>query len=121
MNNYYDYNYDYRADNIFQKKHTHTHEYIGSTRIAEMGREAHEHRIAGVSSESIRVPGGHIHEVTTNTTFEDGHIHQVKVRTGIQIPINNEQHVHELKGTTTLDDGHTHNFSIATSAGKTEM
>lgn len=50
---------------------THTHEFLGSTKLAseEEWEEIHNHRFAGVSSEVILVPGGHVHEILVNTDF----------------------------------------------------
>jgi hypothetical protein len=43
-----------------EKLQTHTHEFEASTMLAEQDDERHNHRFAGVTSQAIRVPGGHI-------------------------------------------------------------
>ncbi len=106
--------YDYHATPVKDNRDEHTHEFLGSTHIAEPGREAHNHRFSGFSSRAIVVPGGHVHEIVSNTSFEDGHIHQVIVKTGVEIPVNDGKHIHFVKGMTTSDDGHTHNFRFTT-------
>lgn len=70
--------------------------------------------MAGITSESMMVPGSHVHEISTNTTFDNLHIHRTKVRTSTQIPIGNNKHVHFIRGTTTIDDGHSHDIEIIT-------
>jgi len=97
-----------------QGKQTHTHEFLGSTDMAEMGRNTHNHRFAGISSEVIPVAGGHIHEIVSNTGFNDEHIHQIRIRTGMPIPVGNNHHIHYVQGVTTNDDGHTHRFQFST-------
>ncbi|MDD2409973.1 MAG: YmaF family protein, partial [Bacilli bacterium] len=60
------------------------------------------------------VQNGHIHEIVGNTSFDDMHIHQIRLQTGIQIPVGNNRHVHFANGITTTDDGHTHNLQFTT-------
>lgn len=110
MNNYY-----LREEDMYRRQQEHVHEYYGSTYVAEAGKEAHTHRLAGVSSEAMPVSGGHVHEITGMTTFNDGHIHRFRMRTGMQIPVGANKHVHFVTGVTTLDDGHTHKFEFTTS------
>lgn len=94
---------------------THVHEFLGSTMIAtENGEEAHNHRFAGVTSEVIFVPGGHVHTFMTNTDFFDDHLHEAGGTTGLQVPVNGGRHVHFACGTTTFNDGHDHDFQFAT-------
>lgn len=102
----------YKGNNSGQ---SHTHEFLGSTKLAaeEEGEEIHNHRFAGVSSEVILVPGGHVHEILVNTDFFD-HLHEVGVRTGLQIPVGNGKHVHFAEGNTTFNDGHCHKFQFTT-------
>lgn len=92
---------------------THVHEFVGSVKIAEQNIDPHNHRFAGVSSEEIPVPGGHVHEVLIKTDFYDNHFHEIGGRSGIQIPVGNNRHVHFASGTTTLNDGHVHKFQFA--------
>lgn len=118
----YDWENDHKkCDSKYQDKYvtngsqTHTHEFLGSTKLAseEEGEEVHNHRFAGVSSEVILVPGGHVHQILVNTDFFD-HLHEVGVRTGLQIPVGNGKHVHFAEGNTTFNDGHCHKFQFAT-------
>jgi len=92
---------------------THTHEFLGSTKLAEEGEDRHNHRFAGVTSQVILVSGGHIHEMVVNSDFLD-HLHEVPVRTGLQIPVGNGKHVHFAYGNTTVNDDHCHVFQLAT-------
>lgn len=109
MNNNY-----YGSEDLYRHSQSHTHEYLGGTEVGEMQREPHIHRVAGISSEVIPVSGGHVHKIISNTTFDDEHIHHLKLRTGLQVNIGDNKHVHFVKGVTTLDDGHTHNFEFTT-------
>lgn len=96
---------------------THTHEYQGSTEVVaeEDNEEFHNHRFAGVTSEVIFVPGGHVHTFSGNTDFFDHH-HEVGGTTELPSPLvgDGDKHVHFATGTTTFDDGHDHQFQFAT-------
>ena len=92
---------------------SHTHEFPGSTKLAEECDERHNHRFAGVTSEAILVQGGHVHEILVNTDFFDHH-HEVGVRTGLPIDVGGGKHVHFAQGNTTFDDDHCHKFEFAT-------
>jgi hypothetical protein len=102
------------SDECEEKKQTHVHEFEGSVKIAEKEEDPHNHRFAGVSSEAICVPGGHIHKIVTKTDFYENHFHEICIETGLQIPTCNGRHVHFAKGTTTFNDGHKHDFQVAT-------
>ena len=91
---------------------THAHEFLGSTEIS--GPIAHNHRFAGVTSQAIKVPGGHVHEFLTNTDFFFNHLHEAGARTGLQIPVGGGRHVHFAEGVTTFNFGHSHEFRFAT-------
>jgi hypothetical protein len=106
-NNYYN-------DDLYRGKQGHNHEYFGNTWVGEARNDPHVHHLAGVSGEPIPVQGGHVHELMSSSTFDDGHYHRIKVRTGLQVPVGNDLHVHFVKGVTTLEDGHTHTFEITT-------
>lgn len=94
---------------------THTHEFLGSTQLAEQNDDRHNHRFAGVTSEAIPLQGGnHKHGLFTNTDFFEDHLHEIAAETGPAIPVGNNKHVHFVEGNTTLDDGHVHNFVFAT-------
>ena len=95
------------------ERQTHVHEFLGSTRLAELEEDPHNHRFAGVSGQAICAPGGHIHLIKTATDFFD-HFHLINVRTGPPIPVGEGRHVHFVFGTTTLVDGHVHEFIFAT-------
>ncbi|MED0675185.1 YmaF family protein [Aneurinibacillus thermoaerophilus] len=92
---------------------THTHEFLGSTKLAEAGADRHNHRFAGVTSQAIRRGNSHVHVITVNTDFFN-HLHQIRIITGPAIPVGNGKHVHFAKGRTTLNDGHVHNFEFST-------
>ncbi len=93
---------------------THTHEFEGSTKLAELQEDPHNHRFAGVTGPEIEVPGGHIHKVFTRTDFFDNHFHILIRNTGLQKPVGNGKHVHFVKGMTEEADGHRHEFQFAT-------
>lgn len=104
----------------YQKpKHSqsHTHEFLGSTMLAEECKKRHNHRFAGVTSEAIPVkgggPGNHVHEILVKTDFFD-HYHKIKVKTGPPVYVGGGKHVHFVQGKTSLDDDHWHKFVLAT-------
>lgn len=90
----------------------HVHEFLGSTKLA--GTTLHNHRFAGVSGRAIPIGRDHIHFVSTNTDFAVGHIHRIRVFTGLKIPVGRGRHVHFVRGTTTFNFGHDHDFVFAT-------
>ncbi len=93
---------------------THVHEFENSTKLAEENDDRHNHRVAGVTSQVIPLPGGnHKHVILSNTDFFDHH-HEIGVETGPAIDVGNGKHVHFVKGKTTIDDGHFHNFAFTT-------
>ncbi|WP_315120124.1 YmaF family protein [uncultured Clostridium sp.] len=92
---------------------THTHEFLGSTRLAEQGEDRHNHRFAGVTSEAIPVGNSHVHAILVNTDFFDHH-HEVGVTTGPAINVGNGKHVHLATGVTTIVENHNHTFIFAT-------
>ncbi|WP_434293367.1 YmaF family protein [Clostridium botulinum] len=96
-----------------EEKQTHVHEFLGSTRLAEIQTEPHNHRFAGVSGEAIRRGNSHVHNIRTNTDFFD-HFHMIDVTTGPAIPVGDGRHVHFVSGVTTCVDGHRHEFIFAT-------
>lgn len=97
-----------------RKMQTHTHEFVGSTKLAEKCVECHNHRFAGVSGEAIPLPyGDHKHAIYVRTDFF-GHYHFIRVFTGPAIPVGNGKHVHFAKGFTSINDGHYHEFQFAT-------
>ena len=97
-----------------EEQQTHTHEFLGSTKIAEREEDPHNHRFAGVTGEAIRVGNSHIHKLKTNTDFYENHFHVVRDETGPAIPVGNGRHVHFVEGMTTINDGHRHEFIFAT-------
>nr|WP_039734968.1 YmaF family protein [Desulfotomaculum nigrificans] len=108
---------DQPANDGNNSSQTHTHEFLGSTKLAEEGDDRHNHRFAGVTSETILVPGGrpgdHVHEILVNTDFFDHH-HEIGVRTGLPIDVGDGKHVHFAKGNTTFVENHCHVFEFAT-------
>lgn len=93
---------------------THDHEFLGSTKLAELGEDRHNHRFASVTTEEIPLPGNdHKHAFMVNTDFLDHH-HEIGGETGAMISVGDGKHVHFVTGTTTTDDGHAHDFVFAT-------
>jgi hypothetical protein len=103
-----------RRGRMSRAKQRHTHEFLGSTKLAEQGADRHNHRFAGVTSEAIPIKGNnHIHTITVNTDFLDHH-HKLIIKTGPAIPIGNGKHIHFVKGVTTVNDNHVHRFEFTT-------
>lgn len=109
-------------------KQTHVHEFQGSTKLAEFDEDVHNHRVAGISGEAIRIPGGHVHKIWTRTDFFD-HFHYIQQLTGPAIYVDEDEkadaaareaakgeapHIHFIEGLTTKNDGHQHEFQFAT-------
>lgn len=94
-------------------KQFHVHELVGSTKIAELRDNPHNHRFAGVSGEAIPVKGGHVHEVMARTDFFENHYHEFEGTSSLEIPVGNGRHVHFVKATTTCNDGHRHKLIVA--------
>ena len=96
-----------------EKKQTHVHEFLGSTKLAECGEDRHNHRFAGVSGQAIYVPCGHFHEIEARTDFFD-HFHLFKAKTSLQIPVGDGKHVHFVEAITNEVDDHVHELEFAT-------
>lgn len=90
---------------------THTHEFLGSTRLA--GDILHNHRFAGVSSEAIKRGKSHTHAILVNSDFFLSHYHEVAAESGPAIPVGEGRHVHFVCGETTFNAGHDHGFIFA--------
>ncbi|MDF2571109.1 MAG: YmaF [Sporomusa sp.] len=93
---------------------THVHEFLGSTKLAELEEDPHNHRFAGISDEVIPVGNNHVHEIFTRTDFYEDHFHKICIRTGLAILVGNGKHVHFVDGTTTEAEDHVHDFVFAT-------
>jgi hypothetical protein len=94
---------------------THVHEFLGSTRLAELEEDPHNHRFAGVSGEAIPIGNyQHVHEIKTRTDFYEDHFHEICVRSEPAIPVGDGKHVHFVSGMTTEVDDHRHEFVFAT-------
>lgn len=91
----------------------HVHEFLGSTKFAEQGRDRHNHRFAGVTCEAIRCGNSHVHKIRTNTDSRDHH-HEICDTTGPAIYVGCGKHVHLVKGRNTREDGHVHEYIFAT-------
>ena len=91
----------------------HDHEFEGSTRLAELEDDPHNHRFAGVSSPAIPVKGGHVHKVKGRTDFFD-HFHEFEAFSSLPIPVGEGKHVHFVKAKTNVADGHFHELIFAT-------
>lgn len=92
----------------------HVHEFLGSTRLAELEEDPHNHRFAGVSGEAIPVGSSHIHEIMTRTDFFEEHFHRIKARSGPAIFVGKGRHVHFVKAETSVNDDHDHELIFAT-------
>lgn len=92
---------------------THTHEFQGSTKLAETGEDRHNHRFAGVSSSVIPFGNSHVHGIFVNTDFFEEHLHEIAAVSGPAIPVGGGKHIHFAKYITTVDDGHFHEFQFA--------
>lgn len=104
--------------NMLDNENNHVHEFLGSTHLAEEGRERHNHRFAGVTGEAIPYGNGnHIHEFKSNTDFFENHHHHVIGKTGTEIKLPDGKHVHFTESCTTVNDGHKHEFEFATLIG----
>lgn len=106
--------YDNNSNRIHEPKQRHVHEVVGSSKIAEIKEDPHNHRFATVSGEEIPMGRGHVHEIKFRTDFYENHFHEFIGRTSGAIPVGNGRHVHFLKSITTMDDGHKHEFRVAT-------
>ncbi len=105
---------DENSNQNWQQPMTHTHELLGSVKIAEPQEDPHNHRWATVTSPAI--PCGrndHFHEVKTRTDFYEDHFHEIFARTGGAIWVG-DRHVHFLMGKTTVVDGHDHDYRAGT-------
>ena len=96
-----------------KKEQTHDHEFEGSTRLAELEDDPHNHRFAGVSGPAIPVKGGHVHKVKGRTDFFD-HFHEFEATSYLQIPVGEGKHVHFVKTRTSVNDDHCHELIFAT-------
>ncbi|PKM49938.1 MAG: hypothetical protein CVV02_13850 [Firmicutes bacterium HGW-Firmicutes-7] len=96
------------------KEQFHNHEFVGSTRLAALEVNPHNHRFAGVSSQAICVKGGHVHEVIATTDFYEGHLHEFKELSSLQISVGDGRHVHFVEARTTVDADHKHKLIFAT-------
>ncbi|AJA49601.1 YmaF family protein [Clostridium pasteurianum DSM 525 = ATCC 6013] len=97
-----------------REKQFHTHEFLGSTRLAELEEDPHNHRFAGVSGPAIKVKGGHVHKIKTRTDFYEDHFHEIIATSGLQIPVGNGKHVHFVEAETTENEDHRHDLIFAT-------
>ena len=96
-----------------KEEQRHVHEFLGSTRLAEIEEDPHNHRFAGVTGQAIPVGCSHVHEIIVRTDFFD-HFHIIKVITGPAIPVGKGRHVHFVKAVTSVNDGHNHELIFAT-------
>ena len=96
-----------------EKEQTHDHEFLGSTRLAELEDDPHNHRFTGVSGPEIKVSGGHVHKIKARTDFFD-HFHEFTATSGLQKPVGDGKHVHFVETTTSVNDGHSHELIFAT-------
>ena len=92
----------------------HVHEVLGSTRIAELCNDPHNHRFAIVSDEAIEIDNSHVHKVKFRTDFYEDHYHEFMGTSGPAIPVGDGRHIHFIKAVTQEADGHKHKFRVAT-------
>lgn len=97
-----------------EESQTHVHEFLGSTKLAELEEDPHNHRFAGVSREVIPCGDHHVHKIKTRTDFFENHFHEICVQTEEDIDVGDGKHVHFVSRTTEEADGHTHDFVFAT-------
>jgi hypothetical protein len=98
-----------------EETQTHVHEFLGSTKLAELEEDPHNHRFAGVSREVIQCGNNHHeHQIKTRTDFYEDHFHEICVQTEQDIDVGDEKHVHFVSETTDESEGHTHDFVLAT-------
>jgi hypothetical protein len=102
-----------KPDKNCKENQTHVHEFLGSTKLAERGDDKHNHRFAGVTGQVIPRDNNHVHAILINTDFFD-HLHEIKITTGLAIPVGNGKHVHFVEGVTALEDEHAHGLQFAT-------
>lgn len=108
-------NYCRNDERDYREEQRHVHEFEESVKFAEEDEDRHNHRTAGVTGEAILVGGGrHVHRIYTNTDFGD-HYHEIRITTGIDIPIRGtNKHIHVISGRTSRDDDHRHEFLFTT-------
>lgn len=93
----------------------HNHEFSTSTNYAKDDEcEIHNHRIACVTGEAIRVGKTHIHKIEATTDTFGDHSHKVCDKTGPAIYLPNGKHFHIVKGETAKSDGHDHDYYFIT-------
>lgn len=97
-----------------EREQRHTHEFLGSVKIAEKKEDPHNHRFAGVTGEAIPCGKSHIHKLETRTDFYEDHFHKICEETGLAIELCDGRHVHFVKGKTSENDCHRHEFIFAT-------
>lgn len=98
----------------YEKMDCHVHEFLGSTKLAELQEDPHNHRFAGVSGVAIKKGDSHVHKIETNTDFYEDHHHEICEQSGPAIRVCEGRHVHFVMGTTSEADEHVHEFIFAT-------
>lgn len=96
-----------------EKEQTHVHEFLGSTKLAELKEDPHNHRFAGVSGQAIPCGYSHIHLIKARTDFVD-HFHEIIAKTGPAIKVGEGRHVHFVDADTKVEDNHIHELIFAT-------
>ena len=107
-------NYNNKIENKCNCPQIHVHEFVGSVRIAEKNEDLHNHCFAGVSEETILIPGGHFHKIYANTDFYENHYHEICIKTEPQIATCDGKHIHFVEGCASVNDCHKHDFIFAT-------
>ena len=96
-----------------EKNQNHVHEFIGSTRLAKLKDDPHNHIFAGVSEQAIPYRLSHIHVIKAKTDFSD-HLHGIIAKTGPAVQVREGKHVHFVDDETTVADEHNHELIFAT-------
>ncbi|MDF2502130.1 MAG: YmaF [Anaerosporomusa subterranea] len=94
---------------------THVHEFLGSTKLAELEEDPHNHRFAGVSGQVISIGNNHhVHDIITRTDFYEDHFHEICVRSEQETNVGDGKHVHFVHRMTEEAENHKHEFLVAT-------
>lgn len=96
------------------KNQKHVHEILGSTLVAGICDDCHNHRFATVSGEAIPCDGSHVHKIKFRTDFYENHYHEFEGTSGPAIDVGDGRHIHFAKACTSNQKGHKHKFRVAT-------
>lgn len=98
-----------------EKEQRHVHEFLGSTRLAEVCEEdVHNHRVACISGPAVGRENDHVHKIETRTDFFNDHFHHIEVCSGPPIKVCENRHIHFVYAVTSCNDGHRHKLILGT-------